>query len=159
MKLYVEYVLIVLDVVVSKDNADDDEIDLFGSDSDDAAELEKLKNARKAASDSKKSAKEAIIAKSTIVLDVKPWDDETNMADIERAVRSVQADGLLWGASKLVPLAYGIKKLQIACVVEDDKVCYVKIIIFQVGTDFLEEEIMKYEDLVQSVDVAAFNKL
>ena len=25
--------------------------------------------------------------------------------------------------AKLVPLAYGIKKLQIACVVEDDKVC------------------------------------
>ena len=30
---------------------------------------------------------------------------------------------------------------------------------FQVGTDFLEEEITKFEDLVQSVDVAAFNKI
>ena len=29
----------------------------------------------------------------------------------------------------------------------------------QVGTDFLEEEIMKFEDYVQSVDVAAFNKI
>ena len=29
----------------------------------------------------------------------------------------------------------------------------------QVGTDFLEEEITKFEDLVQSVDVAAFNKV
>jgi len=27
--------------------------------------------------------------------------------------------------AKLVPLAYGIKKLQIACVVEDDKVDFV----------------------------------
>ena len=27
--------------------------------------------------------------------------------------------------AKLVPVAYGIKKLQIACVVEDDKVCAV----------------------------------
>ena len=26
--------------------------------------------------------------------------------------------------AKLVPLAYGIKKLQISCVVEDDKVCF-----------------------------------
>ena len=26
-------------------------------------------------------------------------------------------------SAKLVPLAYGIKKLQISCVVEDDKVC------------------------------------
>lgn len=29
----------------------------------------------------------------------------------------------------------------------------------QIGTDFLEEEITKFEDLVQSVDVAAFNKV
>uniref|UniRef100_A0A1A7YDN7 Elongation factor 1-delta n=1 Tax=Iconisemion striatum TaxID=60296 RepID=A0A1A7YDN7_9TELE len=46
-------------------------------------------------------------------------------------------------------LGYGIKKLQINCVVEDDKV----------GTDILEEEITKFEDYVQSVDVAAFNKI
>ena len=44
------------------------------------------------------------------------------MAEIEKFVRSIEADGLKWGASKLVPLAYGIKKLQISCVVEDDKV-------------------------------------
>ena len=29
----------------------------------------------------------------------------------------------------------------------------------QIGTDFLEEEITKFEDLVQSVDIAAFNKI
>ena len=63
--------------------------------------------------------------------------------------RSVQCDGLLWGASKLAPVGYGIRKLVINCVVEDDKV----------GTDFLEEEITKFEDYVQSVDVAAFNKI
>jgi len=80
---------------------------------------------------------------------VKPWDDETDMVKMEECVRSVHADGLLWGASKLVPLAYGIKKLQICCVVEDDKV----------GTDFLEEEITKFEDIIQSVDIAAFNKI
>lgn len=66
------------------------------------------------------------------------WDDETDMAKLEECVRSVQADGLLWGASKLVPVGYGIKKLQINCVVEDDKV----------GTDLLEEEITKFEDYV-----------
>lgn len=44
---------------------------------------------------------------------------------VEEKVRSVQADGLVWGASKLVPVAYGIKALQITCVVVDDKVmCY-----------------------------------
>ena len=52
-------------------------------------------------------------------------------------------------AAKLVPVGYGIKKLQISCVVEDDKV----------GTDSLEELITAFEDYVQSMDVAAFNKI
>jgi len=131
------------------DDADDDDFELFGSDEETDEAVEKLKQERLAAYEAKKSKKVAIIAKSSIVLDVKPWDDETDMAQIEECVRSIQADGLLWGASKLVPLAYGIKKLQIMCVVEDDKI----------GTDFLEEEITKFEDLVQSVDIAAFNKI
>jgi len=129
---------------------EDDDFELFGSDDEDAnAEAERLKEERIRMYEEKKMKKNAVIAKSNIILDVKPWDDETNMADMERVVRSIAADGLLWGASKLVPLAYGIHKLQISCVVEDDKI----------GVDFLEEEITKYEDLVQSVDIAAFNKI
>jgi translation elongation factor EF-1beta len=49
----------------------------------------------------------------------------------------------------LGPLAYGIKKLQISTVVEDDKV----------SVDWLTETIQEIEDLVQSVDIAAFNKI
>lgn len=130
-----------------EEEEDDDDIDLFGSDEDE--EADKLKEQRLKEYAEKKAKKPAIIAKSSILLDVKPWDDETDMAKLEECVRSVQADGLLWGTSKLVPVGYGIKKLQIACVVEDDKV----------GTDMLEEEITKFEDYVQSVDVAAFNKI
>ncbi|WP_411027444.1 elongation factor 1-beta family protein, partial [Salmonella sp. s54925] len=99
--------------------------------------------------EAKKAKKPATIAKSNIVLDVKPWDDETDMAVVEEKVRSISCDGLLWGASKLVPVGYGIKKLQINCVVEDDKV----------GTDYLEEEITKFEDHIQSMDIFAFNKV
>lgn len=33
-----------------------------------------------------------------IILDVKPWDDETDMAKLEAYVRSVEVDGLLWGS-------------------------------------------------------------
>lgn len=64
----------------------------------------------------------AIIAKSSILLDVKPWDDETDLGQMEKMVRTIELDGLLWGTSKLVPVGYGIKKLVIMCVVEDDKV-------------------------------------
>lgn len=60
------------------------------------------------------------------------------MEQLEACVRSVQLDGLTWGGSKLVPVGYGIRKLQIQCVVEDDKV----------GTDMLEEEITKFEEHV-----------
>ena len=43
----------------------------------------------------------ALIAKSSIVLDVKPWDDETDMAAMEKAVRTITSEGLLWGVCKL----------------------------------------------------------
>uniref|UniRef100_A0A3Q3FLF4 Eukaryotic translation elongation factor 1 delta a (guanine nucleotide exchange protein) n=1 Tax=Labrus bergylta TaxID=56723 RepID=A0A3Q3FLF4_9LABR len=121
------------------DDDDDDDVDLFGSDDDDA-EAERLKQERIDAYTAKKAKKPTLIAKSSILLDVKPWDDETDMAKLEECVRTVQMDGLLWGASKLVPVGYGIKKLQINCVVEDDKV----------GTDILEEEITKFEDFVSN---------
>ncbi|CAG9805894.1 unnamed protein product [Chironomus riparius] len=128
---------------------DDDDVDLFGSDEEEDAEAEKLKEERVKAYADKKSKKPALIAKSSILLDVKPWDDETDMKAMEDNVRTIVMDGLLWGASKLIPLAYGIKKLQIMCVIEDDKV----------SVDELTEKIEAFEDVVQSVDIAAFNKI
>jgi len=138
-------------VPAKKKEADaDDDFDLFGSDAEeDDAEAERVKAERLQAYEAKKSKKPVIIAKSNIILDVKPWDNETDMKELERLVRTVACDGLLWGSAKLVPIAYGIKKLQISCVVEDDKV----------GEDFLVEEITKFEDFCQSVDIAAFNKV
>lgn len=61
----------------SKD--DDDDVDLFASDEEEDAEAEKVRNERLKAYAEKKSKKPALIAKSSIVLDVKPWDDETDM--------------------------------------------------------------------------------
>lgn len=51
--------------------------------------------------------------------------------------------------AKLVPVGYGINKLQIMCVVEDEKV----------SVDDLTEQIQDFSDYVQSVDIAAFNKI
>ncbi|XP_076546259.1 elongation factor 1-delta isoform X1 [Osmia lignaria lignaria] len=135
----------------TQEKADDDEdVDLFGSDSEAKdAEAAKIREERLAAYAAKKSKKPALIAKSNIILDVKPWDDETDMKAMETKVRKIECDGLLWGAAKLVPLAFGIHKLQISCVVEDDKV----------SVDWLTEKIQEIEDFVQSVDIAAFNKV
>ena len=33
-----------------------------------------------------------------MLLDVKPWDDETDMKKLEEAVRAVKLEGLTWGA-------------------------------------------------------------
>ena len=51
--------------------------------------------------------------------------------------------------AKLVPVGYGIKKLQVMCVVEDGKV----------SIDELCEQIQEFEDYVQSVDIAAMSKI
>jgi len=129
---------------------EDEDIDLFGSDSEgEDAEAAKVREQRLAAYAAKKSNKPVLIAKSSLILDVKPWDDETDMKEMEQEVRKIATDGLLWGAAKLVPLAYGIKKLQISCVVEDEKV----------SIDWLTETIQELDDYVQSVDIAAFNKI
>merc|ERR1712110_491 len=132
---------------------DDDDVDLFGSDDEDDEEAEKIKAERIAAYNARKSAKEdkkgKVVAKSNLILDIKPWDDETPMAKLEESVRSISMDGLLWGTGKLVAIGYGIKKLQITCVIEDDKV----------STDDLEDHITAFEDYIQSMDIVAFNKI
>merc|ERR1711973_328744 len=128
---------------------DDDDVDLFGDDDEEDEDAERIKQERIAAYSARKSKKPVLIAKSNIILDIKPWDDETDMKEVENQVRKIEAEGLLWGAAKLVPLAYGIKKLQISTVVEDDKI----------SVDWLVETIQEIEDLVQSVDIAAFNKI
>jgi len=134
-----------------EEDDDDDDIDMFASDDDEEVdeEAEKLKQERLAAYAAKKGKKPALIAKSSILLDVKPWDDETDMKEMERLVRTIEMDGLLWGQGLLKPIGYGIHKLTINCIVEDDKV----------SIEELSEKIEEFEDFVQSVDVAAFNKI
>ncbi|PNX79162.1 elongation factor 1-delta-like protein, partial [Trifolium pratense] len=125
---------------------DDDDLDLFGD------ETEEDKKAAEEREASKKPAKKKESGKSSILLDVKPWDDETDMKKLEEAVRSVEIEGLTWGASKLVAVGYGIKKLQIMLTIIDDLV----------SVDDLIEEKLTVEPIneyVQSCDIVAFNKI
>ncbi|CAO3672345.1 hypothetical protein G6F70_005060 [Rhizopus microsporus] len=129
---------------------DEDDIDLFGSDDEEVdEEAEKIKAQRLAEYNAKKAAKPKPIAKTTITLEIKPWDDETDMDAMTKSVKEIAMDGLLWGGHQLVPIGYGIRKLQINCVVEDDKVML----------DDLTDQITALEDYVQSVDVAAMQKI
>ncbi|OAD57047.1 Elongation factor 1-beta [Eufriesea mexicana] len=128
---------------------EEDDVDFFESDEEEDAEALRLKEERLKAYAEKKARKPAVIAKSSVVLDVKPWDNETDMKAIEEAVRSIQMDGIVWGASKLVAVGYGIHKFRIMCVIEDDKV----------SVDWLIEQIESFEKHVQSVDIELFNKI
>ncbi|XP_008456796.1 elongation factor 1-delta 2-like isoform X1 [Cucumis melo] len=127
--------------------ADDDDMDLFGEETE-----EEKKAAEERAASIKASSKKKESGKSSVLMDIKPWDDETDMKKLEEAVRSVQMEGLLWGASKLVPVGYGIKKLQIMLTIVDDLV----------SVDNLIEEHLTAEPInehVQSCDIVAFNKI
>ena len=91
---------------------EEDEFDLFGSDDEDDAELEARVKAAQEKIDAKNQVKgKVLIAKSALTLDVKPWEADTPMAKLEACVRTITMDGLLWGKSKLVDVAFGVKKL------------------------------------------------
>ncbi|KQK15266.1 elongation factor 1-delta 1 [Brachypodium distachyon] len=129
------------------DDDDDDDVDLFGEETE-----EEKKAAEERAAKVKASGKKKESGKSSVLLDVKPWDDETDMAKLEEAVRSVKMEGLLWGASKLMPVGYGIKKLQIMMTIIDDLV----------SVDTLIEDHLCVEpanEYIQSCDIVAFNKI
>merc|ERR1712219_110446 len=122
---------------------DDDDVDLFGSDDEeDDEEKKRITEERLAAYAAKKAKKPALIAKTSVLFDVKPWDDETDLDEMLKCVKTIEMDGLVWGANKLVPIGYGINKLQVMCTVEDDKV----------SIEELAEKIEAFEDFVQSVD-------
>merc|ERR1712123_523303 len=118
-------------------------------DEEEDEEKKRITEERLKAYHEKKSKKPQVIAKTSVLFDVKPWDDETDHAKMLEACKSITKDGLVWGASKIVPIGYGIKKLQIMCTVEDAKV----------SIEELGEQMEAFEDYVQSVDVAAMNKI
>merc|ERR1712112_630770 len=129
---------------------DDDDVDLFGSDDEgDDEEKKRITEERLKAYHEKKSKKPQVIAKTSVLFDVKPWDDETSLDEMLEKVKTIEMDGLTWGASKLIPIGYGIKKLQVMCTVVDDLV----------SVDELSEKIEEFEDYVQSCDVNAMNKI
>jgi elongation factor 1-beta len=131
--------------------ASNDDDDMFGEDDDEEEMRKEMEKAKIAAAHAAKKPKKEVIAKSTVVFDVKPFEAETDMAELEACVRAIVVDGLIWGASKLEDVAYGVKKLVINTVVEDDKV----------SIDDLQDAMCALKDgeLVQSTEIVAFNKI
>ncbi|XP_026436662.1 elongation factor 1-delta 1-like [Papaver somniferum] len=76
--------------VPAEDDDDDSDVDLFGEETE-----EEKKAAEERATAVKASDKKIYVTgKSSILLDVNPWDEETDVAKLEETVRNVQMEGL-----------------------------------------------------------------
>ena len=124
--------------------------DLFGDDNEEDAEAAKAAAAAvKAAAAGKK--KKEVIAMSLVMLEVKPLDDTTSLDDLAKKIfAEIIQDGLFWKTEyKKEPVAFGIFKLIIGFSLEDEKV----------SVDDIVEKIEAFDEFVQSVEIAAFNKI
>ena len=86
-----------------------------------------------------------------IVFDVKVYEMETDLLALFEKIKSeIVIDGLVWNNEpKILPIAFGMNKLQCGCVVEDSKV----------SVDDIYEKIESWEDVVQSIDTVSFQNL
>ncbi len=93
--------------------------------------------------------KEKPAAKSIVVFDVKVYEETTDLNKLFEKIKEITIDGLVWnGEPKIVPVAFGMNKLQVGCVVEDAKV----------SLEDVFERIEGWEE-VQSTDTVSFQKL
>jgi len=151
-----------------KEEEEDDDSDLddmFG-DSDDeekeAAWQAKI-DAIAAEHNAKKEAKRIAKGKAarrdinSYIFDVKPYDTETDLEAMAQGLKAIEHSGIKsWGVEhKLIPVAFGIKKLriQVICFGDDGE-----------GNMFGEDELFdlfneQYEDDIQSIDTHSFTKM
>ena len=130
----------------AKNEHADDDLNLFGDDDNEAADVKAKIEAQKKA----KKVKKPVIAQSLVLFEVKPVDDTTDLDQMAAAILKLTGDGIYWKSGyKKEPVAFGIFKLVIGVTVEDEKV----------SVDDLQEKIEALDTMVQSVEILAFNKI
>ena len=138
-----------------KEKKDDeiDEDDLFGDETeeDKKAKEEAHKKREEEKKEDGKKKKKVEVQKSLVLIDVKVFDPEQDYdALAEKILKNVKRDGLVWKTEyKLQEVAFGVKKIVMGMVVEDEKV----------SVDDIIDELTSWEEEIQSVDIVAFNKL
>ena len=125
-----------------------DDMDLFGEETEE--DKKRKEEMKKKNQEKKKKEKKKPVDKSHVILEIKGWEEGQDLESLaKKIISTIQKDGLQWNTGyKLEEVAFGIKKLVIAFLAEDDKVSVQEI------TDELES----WEDEIQSVDVVSFNK-
>ena len=152
-------------VAAEEAGGDDEEVDLWGDEplgdeytAEEQANQDRLDAIAAAHREKKRAAGKlkVVIGMSKIVLDVKPWDDETDLEAMEAVVRKIahptNPKAVEWQAGELKEVGYGIKKLTIMVQVIDDEVSVDEDIIAVICDG-------EGADYVQSVDIVAFNKV
>ena len=125
----------------------DDDLDLFGEETEeDKKAKEEMKNKNK----DKKKGKKKEVDKSHVILEVKGWEADQDLESLaKKIISTIKKDGLSWNTGyKLEEVAFGVKKLIIAFLAEDEK-CSVQEIV---------DELESWENDIQSVEVVSFNK-
>lgn len=128
---------------------DDDSFDPFADDPEAEAAAEEQKKKKAAEKKSKKHPRKNQ-AKSILEFDVKGYEMDQDWNAMATGIRGLTIEGVTWMDShEVVPIAFGMKKLRMKCIIVDDLVC----------TDDIFEKIQEtYEDDVQSIDTVSFNK-
>ncbi|SPJ08621.1 elongation factor 1 (EF-1), putative [Plasmodium sp. DRC-Itaito] len=124
----------------------------------------------------KKPKKKEVINKSSLIIDIKPYGENTDLDEVLKLVKNITMEGLTWGkAHKKTPFAFGLFKLQVSCVIVDDLVNTDELIemIENLGLDNdqlqkkkqMDDDEENYDEddeiegLVQSAEIISFNKL
>ncbi|KAI9763983.1 MAG: Translation elongation factor 1 beta [Geoglossum simile] len=148
----------------------DEEFTLSGDDETPEQEMERLEQERKRQEELKMKSKPKKVAMSTVVFDINVLRVRTDLKNLDKEVRKIEMDGLRWGVSKFVGVAYGIQKLRIEMVIEDEKVSTndLQKDIMSITEEISQEEIdddeiddeyvLKRVPYVQSVEIASFQK-
>ena len=133
-----------------EEKAEEEDLDLFGEETEeDKKAIEEMKKNRKKEKEGKKGKKKEV-DKSHVILEVKGWEADQDLEALAKKILStIKKDGLSWNTGyKLEEVAFGVKKLIIAFLAEDDK-CSVQEIV---------DELESWENDIQSVEVVSFNK-
>jgi elongation factor 1-beta len=134
----------------SDEEDDDDAGDMFGDSDDDGDALAAIKAKQEAAKAAAKPAKKKAVEKTSVVWEVKPADVDVDLDAVAAKIHAIAKDGLSWSAEfPKKPIAFGLFKLMVQCVVEDEKVSLQEI----------EDEIASWEDLISSVDQLDMQKV
>merc|ERR1712146_860723 len=129
-----------------------DDDDLFGDDDDAPKEKPMSRAEQMAKMKADKEAKEKANKRrdrTQIIFEVKGWEAGQDMDGLYKKISGISIPGLTWGVYSKQPVAFGVFKLVISCVIFDD----------EVDLDDITEPIEAFEDEVQSVELCTMNKL